>query len=66
MSFYDFDESIYSLIRTFNALELLFQNFRNMADKSDAFPNEESCLVIFFLVSRRDHAKHDRLKSRGE
>ncbi|QUY40340.1 transposase [Acaryochloris marina] len=66
LSFYDFDESLHSLIRTSNALERLFRKFRTKADEIGAFPNEESCLAIFFLVSRRDHAKHDRLKNRGE
>lgn len=66
LSFYDFDESLHTLIRTSNALERLFREFRNKADEIGAFPNEESCLAIFFLVSRREHAKHDRLKNRGE
>ncbi|KAI9129726.1 transposase (plasmid) [Acaryochloris sp. CCMEE 5410] len=66
LSFYDFDESIHSLIRTSNALERLFREFRTKADEIGAFPNEESCLAIFFLVSRRDHAKHDRLNNHGE
>ncbi|MGR3279734.1 transposase, partial [Acaryochloris marina NIES-2412] len=66
LSFYDFDESLHSLIRTSNALERLFREFRNKADEIGAFPNEESYLAIFFLVSRRDHAKHDRFKNCGE
>jgi len=66
LSFYDFDESLHSLIRTSNALERLFREFRTKADEIGAFPNEESCLAILFLVFRRDHAKHDRLKNRGE
>jgi transposase-like protein len=32
-------------------------------DEIGAFPNEDSCLTLFFLVIQRDHAKHDRLKS---
>ncbi|WP_315876746.1 transposase [Acaryochloris sp. 'Moss Beach'] len=66
LNFYDFDASLHSLIRTSNALERLFREFRTKADEIGAFPNEESCLAILFLVFRRDHAKHDRLKNRGE
>lgn len=62
-SFYDLDESLYPLIRTTNALERLFREFRTKSDEIGAFPNEDSCLTIFFLVMQRDHAKHDRLKS---
>lgn len=66
LSFYDFDESLHSLIRISNALERLFREFRNKANKIGAFPNEESFSAIFFLVSRRDHAKYDRLNKHGE
>jgi putative transposase len=62
-SFYDLDPSLYPLVRTTNALERLFREFRNKSDEIGAFPNEDSCLTIFFLVLQRDHAKHDRLKS---
>ena len=61
-SFYDFDESLYDLIRTSNALERFFREFRTKADEIGAFPNEGSCLTLFFLIVQRDHAKHDRLK----
>jgi putative transposase len=62
-SFYDLAPSLYPLVRTTNALERLFREFRNKSDEIGAFPNEDSCLTIFFLVLQRDHAKHDRLKS---
>jgi transposase-like protein len=62
-SFYDLDPSLYPLTRTTNPLERLFREFRNKSDEIGAFPNEDSCLTIFFLVLQRDHAKHDRLKA---
>jgi putative transposase len=65
-NFYDFDESLHPLIRTSNALERFFREFRNKADEIGAFPNQDSCLTVFFLILQRDHAKHDRLKKHGE
>jgi putative transposase len=62
-SFYDLEQSLYSLVRTTNALERLFREFRTKSDEIGAFPNEDSCLTIFFLVIQRDHAKHDRLNA---
>ncbi|WP_404784748.1 transposase [Altericista sp. CCNU0014] len=62
-NFYDLNPSLYPLVRTTNALERLFREFRNKSDEIGAFPNEDSCLTIFFLVLQRDHTKHDRLKS---
>jgi transposase-like protein len=59
--FYRFDKALHPLIRTTNALERFFREFRNKADEIGAFPNENSCLTLFFLVLRREHAKHDRL-----
>jgi transposase-like protein len=61
--FYDFNESLHPLLRTTNALERLFREFRAKTDEIGAFPNEESCLTLFYLVVQRDHAKHNRLKS---
>lgn len=60
LSFFDFDVHLHPLIRTTNALERLFREFRNKADEIGAFPNEDSCLTLFFLVVQREHAKHDR------
>ena len=60
LTFYRFDESLYPRIRTSNLLERLFEEFRRKSDEIGAFPNEQSCLTIFFLVVQRDHAKHDR------
>ena len=60
LTFYQFDESLYPRIRTSNLLERLFKEFRRKSDEIGAFPNEQSCLTIFFLVLQRDHAKHDR------
>jgi Transposase, Mutator family len=46
-SFYDLDESLYPLVRTTNALERLFREFRTKSDEIGAFPTEDSCLTIF-------------------
>ncbi len=59
-SFYQFDDALYPRIRTSNLLERLFEEFRRKSDEIGAFPNEKSCLTVFFLVVQRDHAKHDR------
>jgi len=42
------------------SLERFFREFRAKADEIGAFPNEQSCLALFFLVTQLDHAKHDR------
>jgi hypothetical protein len=47
-------------LRTTNHLERLFREFRAKSDEIGAFPNETSCLTLFWLVVERDHAKHDR------
>ena len=61
-TFYNFDKELFVHIRTTNHLERFFREFRNKADEIGAFPNETSCLTLFFLVMLREHAKHDRLK----
>jgi len=61
-TFYDFDKELHSLIRTTNLVERFFREFRTRADEIGAFPNETSCLTLFFLVASFDHAKHDRFK----
>jgi len=61
LEFYRFEPALYPLIRTTNLLERFFREFRNKADEIGAFPNESSCLTLFFLVMLREHAKHDRL-----
>lgn len=58
--FYSFDSALHPLIRTTNALERFFREFRNKADEIGSFPNEQSCLTLFFLVLRREHTKHNR------
>lgn len=60
-SFYAFGNELWVHIRTSNHLERFFRQFRNKADEIGAFPNETSCLTLFYLVMLRDHAKHDRL-----
>jgi transposase-like protein len=60
-TFYDFDKELHPLIRTTNALERFFREFRTKADEIGAFPNETSCLTVFLLVVTFDHAKHDRI-----
>ena len=59
-SFYQFDEWLHPRVRTSNLIERLFEEFRRKSDEIGAFPNEQSCLTVFFLVVQRDHAKHDR------
>ena len=59
-SYYQFDPKLHPHIRTTNLIERLFREFRTKADEIGAFPNETSCLTLFFLVVRREHAKHDR------
>jgi len=60
LTFYQFERSLHSHIRTTNHLERLFREFRTKSDEIGAFPHETSCLTVFFLVIERDHAKHDR------
>jgi len=62
-SFYQFDSNLHSHIRTTNHLEQLFREFRTKSDEIGSFPNETSCLIVFWLVVERDHAKHDRRAS---
>ena len=62
-SFYQFDSNLHHHIRTTNHLERLFREFRTKSDEIGAFPNETSCLTVFWLVVERDHAKHDRRAS---
>ncbi len=59
--FYRLDPILHPLTRTTNLLERFFREFRNKSDEIGAFPNETSCLILFFLVMQREHAKHDRL-----
>lgn len=59
-TFYNFDKSLHPHIRTTNRLERLFREFRTKSDEIGAFPNETSCLTVFFLIVQRDHAKHNR------
>ena len=59
-TFYQFDDSLHRHLRTTNHLERLFREFRTKSDEIGAFPNETSCLTLFWLVVQRDHAKHDR------
>jgi putative transposase len=62
-SFYQFDSDLHHHIRTTNHLERLFREFRTKSDEIGAFPNETSCLTVFWLVVERDHAKHNRRSS---
>ena len=62
-SFYQFDANLHHHIRTTNHLERLFREFRTKSDEIGTFPNETSCLTVFWLVVERDHAKHDRRSS---
>jgi len=60
-TFYQFEKSLHPLIRSSNLLERFFREFRNKSDEIGAFPNEPSCLTLFYLVLMREHAKHDRV-----
>jgi transposase-like protein len=62
-TFYQFDSDLHSHVRTTNHLERLFREFRTKSDEIGAFPNETSCLTLFWLVVERDHSKHDRRAS---
>ena len=59
-SFYQFHDSLHPRIRTSNLIERLFEEFRRKSDEIGAFPNEQSCLTVFFLVVQREQAKHER------
>jgi transposase-like protein len=60
LTFYQFAPPLHHHIRTTNRLERLFREFRAKSDEIGAFPNETSCLTVFFLVIERDHTKHNR------
>ena len=60
-TFYQLDVSLHPLVRSTNLLERFFREFRNKADEIGAFPNEDSCLTVFYLVMVREHAKHNRV-----
>jgi len=60
-AFYRFAADLHPLIRTTNLLERFFRHFRSKSDEIGAFPNEQSCLTLFFMVLQLEHAKHDRL-----
>jgi len=59
-TFYQLPAELHSLIRSTNLLERFFREFRAKADEIGAFPNEGSCLTLFYLVMVREHAKHAR------
>ena len=60
LSFYAFEPLLHPRIRTSNLIERLFEEFRRKSDEIGAFPNEQSCLTVFFLIVQREHAKHER------
>lgn len=59
-SFYQFRQALWPRIRTTNLLERRFRTFRERADEIGAFPNETSCLGLFFMIARNEHAKFGR------
>jgi len=59
--FYEFDSTLHTLIHSTNLLERFFREFRSKADEIGSFPNQISCLTIFYLVMLRDHSKHHLL-----
>ncbi len=60
LTFYQFSPELYLHIQTTHHLERMFREFRTKSDEIGTFPNEKSCLTVFFLVIERDHAKHNR------
>jgi len=58
--FYRFPPELHPHIRTTNLIERFFREFRTKSDEIGAFPNEQSCLTLFFMVVQLEHAKHDR------
>ena len=58
--FYQFAPALWPRIRTTNLLERRFRTFRSRADEIGAFPNETSCLGLFFMIARNEHAKFGR------
>lgn len=63
-TFYQVERDLHHLVRSTNLLERFFREFRTKTDEIGAFPNEQSCLVVFHLIVTRDDAKHDRGRSR--
>ena len=63
-TFYQVELDLHHLVRSTNVLERFFREFRTKTDEIGAFPNEQSCLVVFHLIVTRDDAKHDRGRSR--
>jgi putative transposase len=59
-TFYQLEGRLHRLVRSTNLLERFFREVRAKTDEIGAFPNEESCLVMFHLIMLREHAKHDR------
>lgn len=58
-TFYRCARAVHPLIRSTNLIERFFREFRAKTDEIGAFPNAESCLVVFYLIMRREQAKHD-------
>lgn len=60
LNFYDLAVLLHKRVRTTNIVERLFREFRNRADEVGAFPNQSSCLTMFYLVVEREHSRHKR------
>ncbi len=58
--FYQFAPALWPRIRTTNLIERRFRTFRTRADAIGAFPNATSCLGLFFMIARHEHAKLGR------
>lgn len=53
LTFYDFPRTHWRTIRTTNVIERLFEEVKKRSHKmSAAFPNENSCLLMFYAVIR--------------
>jgi transposase-like protein len=63
-TFYQFAHDLHHLVRSSNLLERFFREVRTKTDEIGAFPNEQSCLVLFHLIVTHDDAKHDRGRPR--
>ena len=61
-TFYGSDANLHRLIHLTNLIEHIFSEFRAKIDEVGAFPNEGSCLTLFYLVMLREHAEHKRFE----
>ena len=56
------DANLHRLIHLTNLIEHIFSEFRAKIDEVGAFPNEGSCLTLFYLVILHELARHKRFE----